>query len=68
MSEVIDAAVRALSARMQGGFDGTARLAITGEGVLMVDSTGVRAGEHGPAEVTLTASAETFRGHAGRRP
>jgi putative sterol carrier protein len=60
MSEVIDAAVAALNEKMGGsGFDGSAKFVIEGEGAVMVDSTGARAGDE-DADVTLTASAETF--------
>ena len=60
MSEVIDAAVAALNEKMGGsGFDGSAKFVIEGEGAVMVDSTGARAGDEA-ADVTLTASAETF--------
>lgn len=59
MSAMIDAAVAALSARLTGGFDGVAKFVIPGEGSLMMDSAGVRAGDD-PAEVTLTAEADTF--------
>ena len=60
MSDVIDAAVTALSTRMSGGFDGVAKFVVPGEGALMIDGTGVRAGDE-PADVTLTADAETFK-------
>jgi putative sterol carrier protein len=60
MSEVIDAAVKALAERLGGGFDGRAKFVIEGEGALMLDEDGVRAGDE-EAEVTLTADADTFR-------
>lgn len=60
MSDVIDAAVAALQARMQGGFDGVAKFVIPGEGALMIDEAGVRAGDE-PADVTLTADTDTFK-------
>jgi putative sterol carrier protein len=61
MSEMVTAAVDTLNQRLAGGgFDGVARFVIEGEGSLMVDADGARAGE-GPADVTLTADAETFR-------
>lgn len=61
MSTMIDAAVAALSARLSGGFDGVAKFVIPDEGAIMLDATGVRAGDEA-AEVTLTADAETFQG------
>ncbi|OIQ76086.1 SCP-2 sterol transfer family protein [mine drainage metagenome] len=60
MSDVIDAAVKALSAKMTGSFDGVAKFVITGEGALMIDPSGVRAGDDA-ADVTLTADTETFK-------
>lgn len=60
MSDVIDAAVAALNEKMNGAsFDGTAKFVIEGEGAVMVDATGAHAGDE-EADVTLTASAETF--------
>ncbi|WP_127901493.1 SCP2 sterol-binding domain-containing protein [Solirhodobacter olei] len=60
MSDVIDAAVSALRARLSGGFDGVAKFVVTGEGALIIDASGVRAGDD-EADVTLTADAETFK-------
>ncbi len=60
MSDVIDEAVTALNARMSGGFDGLAKFVIAGEGSIMVDEAGARAGDE-PADVTLTADADVFR-------
>lgn len=61
MSEIIDEAVTALSAKMKGAdFDGTAKFVIEGEGSLMIDEAGVRTGDDA-ADVTLTADTETFR-------
>jgi putative sterol carrier protein len=59
MSDVITAAVEKLNERLGGGFDGTAKFTIDGEGAIMVDDVGARAGDE-PAEVTLSADAETF--------
>jgi putative sterol carrier protein len=61
MSEMIDAAVTALNAKITGGFDGVARFVIPGEGTIMLDASGARA-DDGEADVTLTAEAEVFRG------
>ena len=60
MSEVIDAAVAALAEKISGGFDGVAKFVITGEGAIMVDGSGVRAGDD-EADVTLTAEADVFQ-------
>jgi putative sterol carrier protein len=59
MSKVIEGAVEALSGRLSGGFDGVAKFVIEGEGAIMVDGAGVRAGDD-EADVTLTASREVF--------
>ena len=61
MSDVVDEAVKALNDRMGGGgFDGTAKFVIEDEGTLMIDRAGARPGD-AEADVTLQASAETFR-------
>lgn len=60
MSNVIDAAVAALSKRVSGGFDGVAKFVLTDEGAIMIDGSGVRAGDE-EADVTLTATPEVFR-------
>ena len=60
MSTVIDTAVEQLSAKVGGSFDAVAKFVIEGEGAIMLDSSGVRAGDE-EADVTLTASAEVFK-------
>lgn len=60
MSEVISKAVEQLNARLSGGFDGVAKFVIEGEGAIMLDADGIRAGNE-PADVTLTASTDVFR-------
>lgn len=60
MSDVITEAVNQLNAKMDGGFDGTAKFVIEGEGAIMIDENGARAGDE-DADVTLTASTETFK-------
>lgn len=59
MSETIEAAVAALSEKITDGFEGAAKFVIQGEGSVMIDADGVRAGD-GDADVTLSADAETF--------
>ena len=59
MSDVITKAVEALSAKLEGGFDGSVKFDIEGEGAIMVDANGVRAGDE-DAECTMSADAETF--------
>ncbi|AXC49776.1 sterol carrier family protein [Paracoccus suum] len=60
MSDVITGAVEALNSKMSG-FDGLAKFVIEGEGAIMLDSSGARAGDE-PADVTMTANRETFEG------
>jgi putative sterol carrier protein len=59
MSDVIENAVAALSAKLGDGFDGIAKFVIEGEGAIMLDSNGARAGDE-EADVTLTADADVF--------
>ena len=60
MSDVIEQAVAKLNEKMAGGgFDGTAKFVIEGEGSIMLDENGARAADE-EAEVTMTADAETF--------
>lgn len=61
MSEILTHAIAALSAKLSDGFDGTAKFEITGEGSIVVDAEGVRAGDD-DTDVTMIASAETFQG------
>jgi putative sterol carrier protein len=60
MSGIIDQAVEALRAKVSGGFDGVAKFVIPGEGSIMLDGAGVRAGDE-PADVTMTAEADVFQ-------
>lgn len=60
MSNVVAEAVAQLSEKMSGGFEGTAKFDIEGEGSIIIDSDGVRAGDD-DADVTLSASVDTFR-------
>ena len=60
MSSVIEGAIKVLAERISS-FDGTAKFVIEDVGTIMIDESGVRAGD-GEAEVTLTASRDTFEG------
>lgn len=61
MSDMISAAVTALNDKLGGdGFDGTAKFVIAGEGAVMIDADGARAGDD-TSDVTLSADADTFR-------
>lgn len=59
MSEIVTAAVGELSEKISA-FDGTAKFVIEGEGGIVIDSDGVRAGDD-DTDVTLTANVETFQ-------
>lgn len=62
MSDVLSGAVDALNAKLgDAGFSGSAKFVIEGEGAIVVDSDGARAGDD-DTDVTLTADAETFQG------
>ncbi len=62
MSDIITAAVAALSEKLSDGFDGSAKFDIEGEGAIIIDSDGVRAADlDEEADVTLSADAETFQ-------
>ena len=61
MSDIVSAAVTALTEKLGGeGFDGSAKFAIEGEGAIIIDADGVRAGDD-EADVTMTADVETFQ-------
>lgn len=61
MSDVIAAAVDALNAKLGGNaFDGSAKFVIAGEGAVVIDASGARAGDE-ETDVTLTADTETFQ-------
>lgn len=63
MNDILSHAITALSNKLGDGFDGSAKFEITGEGSILVDGDGVREGtEADEADVTMTASAETFQG------
>ncbi|WP_339109358.1 SCP2 sterol-binding domain-containing protein [Thioclava sp. GXIMD4216] len=66
MSKVIAAAVEALEKRLPEGFPQVAKFVIHDEGAIIADPQGVRAGDaETPADVTLSASRETFEGMLG---
>lgn len=60
MSDVVTQAVKLLSEKLSSGFDGSAKFVIEGEGSIMLDEAGVRAGDD-EADVTLTATADVFQ-------
>lgn len=61
MTDLIDTAVERLRARLPRFDGGTAKFVVTGHGTILLDAAGPRAAD-GPADVTLTASAEVFEG------
>ena len=61
MSEILEQAVLALTKKMgEASFGGSAKFDIDGEGCIMIDAAGVRAGDE-EAEVTLRANTATFQ-------
>ncbi len=61
MSDIVNQAVAILNEKLSAAdFDGTAKFDIQGEGAIMMDSTGARAGDE-DADVTLSADADTFQ-------
>ncbi len=63
MSDVINNAVKALTAKMGGkGIEGgTIKFDVEGEGCVFIDENGVTASD-GPADCTVKASSKTFQG------
>ncbi|MFK7874727.1 MAG: SCP2 sterol-binding domain-containing protein [Paracoccaceae bacterium] len=62
MSDVLNAAVEALNAKLAGSdFDGAAKFEIDGEGAVVIDSNGARISDD-PTDVTLSADRDTFEG------
>ena len=61
MSDVVAAAVNALNEKLGGnGFDGIAKFEIEDEGAIVIDEGGAHASDDA-ADVTLSASADTFQ-------
>ncbi|MEX3314876.1 SCP2 sterol-binding domain-containing protein [Sulfitobacter sp. PS-8MA] len=61
MSDIVNEAVVVLNEKLAGSdFDGTAKFDIEGEGSVMMDENGARAGDE-EADVTLSAEADTFQ-------
>ncbi|MGC3936471.1 SCP2 sterol-binding domain-containing protein [Roseobacter sp. EG26] len=61
MSDIVNQAVAVLNEKLAGAdFGGTAKFDIQGEGAVMMDASGARAGDDA-ADVTLSADAETFQ-------
>jgi putative sterol carrier protein len=61
MSDLLDQAAAELNSKLAGAtIDGTAKFEITGEGAIVMDSSGARVSDE-DADVTLTADTDTFR-------
>lgn len=61
MSAILDEAVRALNERLgSGGFSGSAKFAIEGEGSIVIDGSGAHVSDD-ETDVTLSASVDTFK-------
>lgn len=61
MSDLLNQAAEELNGKIAaGGFDGSAKFVISGEGAIMIDGSGARIADE-DADVTLTADADTFR-------
>jgi putative sterol carrier protein len=62
MSDVVAAAVRALSAKLDGAtIDGSVKFVIEDEGSVRIDASGVSA-DDGDADCVMTADVDTFQG------
>jgi putative sterol carrier protein len=67
MSDVVEAAVKALDAKLAGRTpDGSVKFVIPDEGAIRIDETGVSA-DDAPADCVITASADTFQDLLGGR-
>lgn len=64
MSDIVDAAVKALNQKLDGdGIDGSVKFVIEDEGTVLIDESGAApAAPDDEADCTMTASAETFQG------
>lgn len=61
MSDVVNAAVEALNVKLGGAsLDGSAKFEIEGEGAVIIDANGARAGDE-ETDVTLKADTDTFQ-------
>ena len=61
MSEIVDAAVRSLNARLGGeGVDGSVKFVIADEGAVRIDEKGAAA-DDSDADCTVTSDADTFQ-------
>ncbi len=61
MTETIAEAVAAIARKVPSFTAGVAKFVVPGVGSIVIDANGPREGD-GPADVTLTASADVFRG------
>ena len=61
MSDILNAAVTALNEKLSGGFDGSVKFEIAGEGCVRVDESGASI-DDSDADCTLKADVDTFQG------
>jgi putative sterol carrier protein len=60
MSEIVDAAVKALNERLDGGgFEGSVKFLLAGAGAVRIDAQGASV-DDGDADCTIAADPETF--------
>jgi putative sterol carrier protein len=60
MSAFIDGVVEQLNAKLSGGFDGSVKFAVEGEGTILINEDGASASD-GDADCTITAEADVFK-------
>ena len=61
MSDIVNAAVEALNVKLGGAsLDGSAKFELEGEGAVIIDANGARAGDE-ETDVTLKADTDTFQ-------
>lgn len=61
MSELLNQALQALKAKVDGGFDSAVKFDFEGEGALRLDENGAAIDDGSDADCTITASADVFR-------
>lgn len=60
MASILNEFIEELAPRVKGILQGSAKLVVTGEGTVMMDADGARAGD-GEADVILSATEQVFR-------
>lgn len=63
MSDILAKAAEALSEKLTGDFDGSAKFVLEGVGAILISGSGVEVVDEGTeADVTMTADTDTFQG------